>query len=376
MFSGVAFWQLTEAPVTPGLTALNYGRWVVTRRNTGVNQRAAWSDDGITWNNATTPNSLDYYFSSFSPTLGIYVAGDQSSISNNLMTSTNGVTWTSRSKPTNGSLGPIEWCGGWNKFLMVSRGQTPSTTFNILSSVDGINWTQIFTQSGSATVDLVPWIWKSEFAETPFGYEWLGSYRVGASLTQSVAIYSSNGSSFTTYSIMNISGQTGFLYNKTLNTWMGWAAEGPTTTTAQIIISQTASSSTSWTRYTNQRAPSNALVFGVATTNDGQNGATASPARTVITNLSGAATTTPIRYSDTLANGSWTNVTLASAAYGFYDCAYSRALGQFLAVRTATNFLTSTNGSTWTSRTFPGTDYITGIFGEGIRTNGFRVGGT
>ena len=376
MFTGIAFFQLTDAPVIPaGLTALDYGRWVVGRRTAGVLQRAAWSNDGITWNNATTPTSNNYFYSSFSPTLGIYVLGTNDN-TQTLITSTNGVTWTSRSKPTTGGMGPIEWCGGWNKFLAISRGQTPSSSFNIISSTDGINWIQIFTQSGAATGDTVTWTWTSEFAQTPFGYEWLGSYRAGAAGTHSVAIYSSDGSNFTTYSLLQIDSQTGILYNTTLNTWMAWGAEGPTTTTSQIVISQTASSSTSWTRYTIQRAPASALVFGVATTNDGQNGATASPARTVITNFSGASTTTPIRYSDTLANGSWTNVTLASSTYNFYHCAYSRALGQFLAVRTGTSFFTSTNGSTWTSRTYPGTEYVTCIFGEGIRTNGFRVGGT
>lgn len=374
MFTPFAFFQTSETPVIPGLTAVNYGRWVVTRRTTGVNQRAAWSNDGITWNLATTPNSLNYYFSSFSPELGLYVAGADAQ-TNTYMTSTNGVTWTSRSRPATGSCGPIEWCYGWNKFLAIQRCETPTTSFNIIESYDGINWTQIFTQSGYATVaEGAAWIWDAEFALTPNGYEYLCSYRISPGFTFSIAIYSNDGSTFTTYSMPLINSHTGFLYNTTLNLWMAWAAEGPTTTTAQILISSTASSSSSWTRYTNQRAPTGALVFGVATSNDGQNGNTYSPPRTVITNLSGASTTTPIRYSDTLQSGSWTNSTLPSAAYGFYDCAYSRALNQWLAVRTQTNFYTSQNGSTWTLRTYPGNEFVSGIFGEGVRTTGYRAG--
>ena len=378
MFSGVAFWQSPTTAVIPGLTALDYGRWVMTRRNTLANQRAQWSNDGISWNLATTPNSYDYYACDFSPELGLYVAVASNAVTDNIMTSTNSVTWTSRSKSTDGGFGAITWCPGYNKFIAQSTGgSTASTQINLWASSNGTNWTQVFTASGYTWPGGFGWFFQSAYASTSFGNEFLAVYRRTSSGSASNMVYTTDGSSFTTYSLDRFAGfVTNIVYNSTLNRWILNEAEGPTTTTNVFASSQTASSESSWLRYTVTRAPASSLTFTLVANNDGRNGGTATPIN-VTAHLSGSNTTNPIRYSSTALTGSWTASTLPNAAYGFYHGAYSRALNQFVLARSNNaNTYTSTTGITWTLRTTAATENVANVFGEGVRTNGYRVGGT
>lgn len=383
MFTGLAFFQQPTGPApTPGLTALNYGRWVMTRRNVVSNQGAQWSNDGISWNIATTPNSRDHYSCDFAPELGLYVAVSSFAATNNIMTSTNSVTWTSRSKSTNGTFGPVTWCPGYNKFIAQSNGgSSASTEINLWSSSDGINWTQVFTASGYTfpSASSLGWFLQSAYAATPLGNEFLSAYRRAAGGTSSNMIYTNNGTSFTTYSTSRFAGPvTNIAYNRTLNRWILNEAEGPTTTTNVFATSQTASSESSWLRYTKLRSPANGLTFTLVANNDGRNGGTASTMN-VTAYFSGANTTTPIRYSSTALNGSWTASTLPSAAYGFFHGAYSRALNQFVLARATSALSTvqtysSTNGITWTLRTTAAAENVANVFGEGVRTTGYRAG--
>lgn len=377
MFSGVAFWQSPTTAVIPGLTALDYGRWIMTRRLNLANQRAQWSNDGISWNLATTPNSYDFFGCDFSPELGLYVAVAQNVATDNIMTSTNSVTWTSRSKSTNAGFSHVTWCPGYNKFIAQSTGgSTASTQMNLWASSDGTNWTQVFTASGYTTPNGAGWIFQPAYAATSFGNEFLTVYRRTAAGTASNMIYTTDGSNFTTYSLDRFAGSVcNIAYNSTLNRWILNEAEGPTTTTNVFATSQTASLESGWLRYTNTRSPANSLTFTLVANNDGRNGATAT-VMNVIAHFSGASTTTPIRYSSTALTGSWTASTLPNTAYGFYHGAYSRALNQFVLARGQNQTYTSTNGITWTLRTTAAAENVANVFGEGVRTNGYRVGGT
>ena len=375
------FQTISQTQPTPGLTALDYGRWVMTRTTGFVNQSAQWSNTGTSgWTLATTPNSYAYIGLDFSPELGLYVAVSGNISTDNIMTSTNSVTWTSRSKSTEGGFGSITWCPPWGVFLaqsnVVDGGGSILEGVVIWKSSNGIDWVEAFTASGWTTPGGGGTIYQGVFATTSFGNEWLSCYRVGTSGSKNTHIlYSSDGVTFATYSIADrITGITNFVYNRTYNLWIANDSVGSTTTTTSFAITNTASVASGWTAFTVTRSPANALALGLVANNDGRNGATAA-SMNIVTNQTFATGTNPIRYSTTGQSGTWTASTLASAVYDFQRAGYSRALNQFLVTRrNNAAVFTSTNGITWTSRTSAGTGTVACVFAEGVRTTGYRLG--
>jgi hypothetical protein len=353
MFSPIAMWSFTEAPAPePGLT---YGRFAGVRR-AGTLQRAQWSNDGITWNIATTPNSLNYFSIDFSPEQGLWVALSADISSSNIMTSTNSVTWTSRSKPDTTSMFGVAWCKQFNKWI--ANGST-----KIFTSSDGITWDIGFTFSDASNFS--SGTWEPLYAETPGGTYWACGV-VSTSATQRVMklCYTTNGSSFTE---SNVSSETiwqaadakSINYSPSLNRYVIFNQ-----TTANRILTSTDLTS-GWSWYTQSVAPAGALRIGAAW---GDN-------LFVSPMFSGANTTTPTQYSSLGTNGSWTASTFPNGAYSFYDVEYAPEIDTWFTSRTnAANGFSSTNGITWTQRTVSGNDMTHVSWGPGVRTTGYKQG--
>lgn len=360
MFSGFAYFQESPAPAPTGLT---YGRWVGGRNASGTLNRAAWSNDGISgWTLATTPLTANYNSVAFSPDLGLFVAVSDSSVTNNIMSSTNGVTWTARSKATTTALQGVEWCSWLQKFAACSAIGT------VFESTDGASWTCVFTAStGGATGAVNVSTYRpfaGETADAGFIYgiiAWTGN----AAPYNVYFLYSSDLKTFT-YSNNIFSGQgtlgRSIAYSKALDRYIVANQGNPD----RISFGSTESSGWGW--YFQSNSGGGVPAGNLRLANNFANGLFH------FGNYSGANYTIPIAYSSTGLTGSWTYSTLASSAYTINTIAYSAELGIWIATNNnGTNCLSSTNGTTWTSRTAQAT--IRGqVFGPGIRTTGYKQG--
>ena len=350
MFSGVAFWQAPTAEAVAGLT---YGRFVGVRL-TGTNQRACWSNDGITWNVATTPNSNNYLGVDFSPELGLYVAVCENTATNNIISSTNGVTWTARSKPDNVQISGVKWCPQWSKFYA-------SGLSKLYQSSDGINWSIAYTYStGKQSVCFNP-----VYAETGTQSIFATTLYTGTSPNFLVwTCYTTNGSTFTEHQVSTITGAYGrtIAYSKANNRFL---------ITEQALIPGTIFESqnigSGWTNYT--QAPPVTSSSGAALDWSESEGLFVRAYLTVPNS-----TTTPIVRSATGLSGSWTASTLPSAQYSIFNLRYAPEIDTWVApqINTATGY-SSTDGITWTSRTMI-IDTRNVCWGAGIRTNGYKQG--
>lgn len=349
-------WIYTVPP-TPALT---YGRWVGIR-NSGTLQRAAWSNDGITWATASTPNSYSYQSVDFSPELGLYVAVASDAQTNNIMSSTNGVAWTARTKPTNSALFAVKWCAAWNKFLATS-------TANIFSSSDGINWATAFTHSGGAAFAGAG---KSTFADTPTGWVFATFTRPAPVNAPSQICYSTDGTTFATYSVaqsgLSFRYATQIAYLKSQNRFVGIA---PADDTNQII--QTTGSITSgWTNYTENNV-SGGTRYGISVGGSATNSAFD---RFLISNSYGQTTTAATKWSSLGASGSWTASTHPSAIHYPYAVEYAPSINQWVVckVDAGTVYTSVDGGLTFTSRT-AFSNILNFSWGPGVRTTGYKQG--
>jgi len=352
MFSGVAFWQLAEAPVTPGLT---YGRWVAVRK-TGTNLRAAWSNDGITWATATTPNSSSYTSVDFSPELGLYVGvAEIASTTAAIMSSTNGVTWTSRTRTTTNTTVGIKWCSSFNLFIV-------NTYQNILTSTNSTTWVVAHTFSVGST-------WGGEAYQPMYaytadqGYLWACTLvkEFGQGTSNLKVVWTTNGTTFTennttTDTFWSDGDGRAIAYSTEQSRYMIVGQTLP----SRILISSTISSG--WSFYT-QSVPTGGLRFASSTGD-----------KLFVVPIWNSTTTAGSIYSTLGTNGSWTSSTMPNQLHQYRCIGYSTELDQFFISNNGTTVAyTSTNGITWTSRTSV-TEIHAVVFGPGVRTTGYKQG--
>lgn len=349
MFSGVAFWQ---APTAAAIAGLTYGRFVGAR-NTGTNQRVAWSNDGINWNVATTPNSNAYFGNDFSPDLGLYVCAAETAATNNIISSTNGVTWTARSKSDTTALYGVTWCPAFSKFYAVGLTK-------LFQSTDGTNWSIAYTYStGKQSVCVNP-----IFADTGTQSIFATTMYSGTSPNFVVwTCYTTDGSTFTEHQVSAVTGAYGrsLAYSKANNRFL---------ITEQGIVStifQSNNIGSGWTNYTQTVPNATGGPYAVAiewSDNDAL----------FVRGYGVQTTTNPIVYSSSGASGSWTASTLPSAGYSFWDIKYAPEIDLWCAPQIASGTgYTSVDGISWTSRTIT-QDIRSLAWGPGVRTNGYKQG--
>jgi uncharacterized protein YjbI with pentapeptide repeats len=111
--------------------AYGNGLWVAVA-NSGTGNRVMTSDNGITW---TSRTSADNTWSSVAYGNGLWVAVANSGIGNRVMTSPDGITWTSRT-----SAADIGWYAvAYGNGLWVAVANT-GTENRVMTSPDGITW--------------------------------------------------------------------------------------------------------------------------------------------------------------------------------------------------------------------------------------------
>jgi hypothetical protein len=97
-----------------------------------------YSGDGITWVQVASPSG-NWRDIAYSPSRSLFVAVKSDGTSTDIITSNNGVTWTSRTTPIiSGGLASIVYSVSLGLFVAVS--ENPGTNA-IITSSDGINWT-------------------------------------------------------------------------------------------------------------------------------------------------------------------------------------------------------------------------------------------
>jgi hypothetical protein len=96
------------------------------------------STDGLTWTSRTPAAALWWQEIVFGNDL--FVAVSRSGTGNRVMTSTDGINWNSRSTPMDANFTSIAYGNG--VFVAVSEGGVGVTGGNVMTSTDGIIWTQ------------------------------------------------------------------------------------------------------------------------------------------------------------------------------------------------------------------------------------------
>jgi len=128
-------------------TAYGSGLFVAVGQKDGVDGYIATSTDGITWVERTNPQNLNLSTVAFNN--GLFVAAGESSAGGPITyiaTSTDGITWVDRSPAVfYGNCSKVIW--GNNEWIIISS--------VVLTSPDGITWTQIGSTSVSLYSDLV-----------------------------------------------------------------------------------------------------------------------------------------------------------------------------------------------------------------------------
>lgn len=179
-------WSSTQTPQSnatfwkSSAYSKSLGRFVAV----STSSAAGYSDNlGVSWTNATASTTQNWGDNTltWSPELGLFacaiVAGGSESTA--IMTSPNGISWTTRSAPSGSSTNT--WRGGcWAKelglFVMVGEG-----TYRVMTSPDGITWTARTAASSSRWADvawsakeglLVACAYGGEMMSSPDGITW------------------------------------------------------------------------------------------------------------------------------------------------------------------------------------------------------------
>lgn len=341
MFSLPALFQ--DEIITP--TGLTYGRWVATRRN--VPNGIAWSNDGITWNNATVPTLTQLYSLDFNPNNGLYLATSFETGTSNIISSTNGVTWTLRSKSGTSDAIGVKWCEPFGVWIL-------QTAAGIQTSSSGTgSWTIRATYSSGFT----SFCYNPDCANTTAdGNIWVGTI-FNSATTGSRRIISTNGTTFTevvNFTQSNVSGNS-VRYNSFLNRWLT-TNQNPNTVANHFVLTATASTFSGFT-----------VSHGFIGNRIGMDTNNVKNPRFVSVGFGAASTGTIISSNDGI---SWT--ASAITVGNQYCVRYSPEIDQWFAGGDTWQY-TSADGYSWTLRTV-GTNVSNARFGAGVRTTGFKQG--
>ena len=122
--------------------------------NASIIQNANPCEGVVNWT-ASTPPSNSWYDIAWASSLGLFVALKQNSSATPVMTSPDGITWTSRSAPTTGF--PFWTSLAWSPTLNLFVAVAASGSSRVMTSPDGINWT-LRNASNASTWNCVEWI--------------------------------------------------------------------------------------------------------------------------------------------------------------------------------------------------------------------------
>jgi hypothetical protein len=113
--------------------------------------RVMTSSDGVTWTSINVNVNNQFFSICWSPELRLFCAVAVYGTGTKVMTSPDGVTWTSRTPTSSYDWLAVEWSPEMRLFCAVSA------TNNIMTSPDGINWTNIASIAGSDAWRSIAW---------------------------------------------------------------------------------------------------------------------------------------------------------------------------------------------------------------------------
>ncbi len=106
--------------------------------NTGTSNRVMTSPDGITWTSQTSPADYNWTSICWSRQLSLLVAVASSGIGNRVMTSSDGIIWTLQTTPIDNNWSSVCWAAELSLFVAVANSGTNN---KVMTSPNGINWT-------------------------------------------------------------------------------------------------------------------------------------------------------------------------------------------------------------------------------------------
>lgn len=340
---------------------LDYGRWVMV--NTTQDGRVAWSNDGYTWTEQfmgifRALSNVDFSFEQ-----GLYVAGEFLNRTTNIITSTNSVTWTLRSKPNTDTIIGVKWCSAFNKWI--ANGGS-----SLFESTDGITWTILYnypTNKNSGTYDS---LYEDDINGGPLYATVLKPITGGGTIS---TLWTTDGQNFTESDILpsdtyfSATSGRNLIYHPIQKRFLITNQLTYTTEIWPQILPYSSSISSGWATQSFQPSFGTPQWFIGAAYGNGL---------FVVCGFSGGNQNQPIHYSSTGLPGSWTSSVFPfSFNYRFVDVEWSEGLNRFVVIsQIANNLYTSENGMTWTLRTFSLSSYQHISWGQGVRTTGFRQG--
>jgi hypothetical protein len=106
--------------------------------SSGSGNRVMTSSNGITWTSRSSADDNDWTSVCWSPELMIFAAVSNTGTGNRIMTSPDGITWTSQTTPVDNNWTAICWATEINSFIAIANS---GTNDRIMTSNNGINWT-------------------------------------------------------------------------------------------------------------------------------------------------------------------------------------------------------------------------------------------
>lgn len=120
-------------------------------------QSSMYSDNnGVTWTMGSLTGK-NYDFVTWVSSLGLFIALDPAAVSNNIATSSNGSTWTSRTTPASLTCRQLAW--GSSKLRSVGNNTSGSGTTEVLKSTNGTTYTSASAGVSLTYMDWVSTIW-------------------------------------------------------------------------------------------------------------------------------------------------------------------------------------------------------------------------
>jgi hypothetical protein len=116
--------------------AFGAGLFVAIKQQ-GTDAQVMTSPDGVTWTTRAVPEDLNWNDICWSEDLGLFVAVAQGGSATEVMTSPDGITWTARNQSEAGQWRSVVWAPALNLFVAV--GTLGSN--RVMTSPDGITWT-------------------------------------------------------------------------------------------------------------------------------------------------------------------------------------------------------------------------------------------
>lgn len=179
-------WSSVQTPQSDGTfwKSVAYSNTLNRFAAVSTSSAGAYSDNlGVSWSNSTLSTTQNWGDNTltWSPQLGLFacaiVAGGSESTA--VMTSPNGIAWTTRSAPSGSSTNTWRggcWAPGLGLFVMVGEG-----TYRVMTSPDGITWTARTAASASRWADvawssslnlLVACAYGGQIMTSPDGINW------------------------------------------------------------------------------------------------------------------------------------------------------------------------------------------------------------